>query len=71
MSHLEGSKVPIPEDVQAKTYVCGCSIAGISRSIPNDGMDVRPLRLLRVVKVAVSATGGPFIQESYRVCVCV
>jgi hypothetical protein len=71
MSNLEGSKVPIPVDVRSKKYVCCCSITGIASSNPNDGMVVRPLRLLRVVMVAVSATGRSLIQRSPIVCVCV
>jgi hypothetical protein len=62
---------PIPVDVRSKTYVCCCSIAGIASSNPNDGMDVRPLRLLRVVNVAVSATGGSLVQRSPTGCACV
>ena len=44
-----GRKATIPVAVLSKTYVCGCLIAGITGSNPTDGIDVCPLRLLRVM----------------------
>jgi hypothetical protein len=42
---------------RSKAWVCGPSIPGIAGSYSAEGMDVRLLCLLCVVKVAASTTG--------------
>ena len=55
---------------RSKAWVSVRSTAGIAGSCPSEGMDIRLLCLLCVVKVEVSAEGRSLVQMSPTGSVC-